>query len=65
MYERSVPDPRTAVLDRLSRAHTRFLISERRAWRNGSRAEAEGAHRVALWILRAYAAERDDEPVTR
>lgn len=53
-------DPRTAVLDRLRAAHTRYIAIERKAWRMGETVEAEGAHQMALWILRAYAAERDD-----
>jgi hypothetical protein len=48
---------RSAVLLQLAAAHDRFVATERRAWKRDKKAEAEGAHRVATWLLRAYAAE--------
>jgi hypothetical protein len=56
-------DPRAAVLLRIARAHDRFVIIERKAWKAGDKAEAEGAHIVAIRLLRAYAAEdKDPDP---
>lgn len=53
---------REAVLLQLACAHDHFVEVERRAWKKDNKAEAEGAHRVATWLLRAYAIERDDTP---
>ena len=52
-----VHDPREAVLDRLGEAYERFALREQTLRGEGKVAEAEGAHRYALWILRAYEAE--------
>lgn len=53
-------EPRTEVLLRLPEAHDHFVFTERQAWKEKHEAEAEGAHRIATWIMRAYAGERDD-----
>ncbi len=63
--EKGVPvtepnDPRAAVLTALAIAHDRFEDTERHHRNLEEYAAAEGAHRVSLWLLRAYAAERDD-----
>jgi len=62
MSKPTVIDPREAALLRLDQRHTHFVLTERRAWKTGQTVEAEGAHQVATWLLRAYAAERDDPP---
>lgn len=51
---------RKAVLRQLSEAHDRFAELEQVKWAEGNEAEAEGAHRYANWVLRAYRAEMDD-----
>jgi len=62
MSQPTTVEPRDAALAILERQHTHFVLTERKAWKAGNSAEAEGAHRVAIWLLRAYAAERDDPP---
>lgn len=56
---------RASVLTQLGAAHDHFVALERRAWKADHEAEATGAHRVSTWLLRAYAAERDDVPPVR
>lgn len=51
---------RQACLRRLAEAHDRFAELEQVKWAEGNEAEAEGAHRYANWVLRAYRAEMDD-----
>jgi len=53
-------EARAAVLTRLAVAHDHFEDTERHHRNLEEYAAAEGAHRVSLWLLRAYAAERDD-----
>lgn len=62
MNEPVTIDAREAVLERLGAQHDHYVLVERRAWKRGEKAEAEGAHIVAIRLLRAYAAERDDPP---
>lgn len=52
-------DARENCLDWLAEAYERFAVREQEL-RNqrGKEAEAEGAHRYALWVLRAYEAEQ-------
>lgn len=57
-------EARAAVLMQLGLAHDHFIATERSERKQGHEAAAEGAHRVSVWLLRAYAAERDDLPVT-
>lgn len=57
-------EARAAVLLQLGLAHDHFIATERAERRQGHEAAAEGAHRVSVWLLRAYAAERDDMPVS-
>ena len=52
--------PREAVLARLSKRHDYFVALERNEWKRGHVAEAEGAHRIAMSILRAYVVEDKD-----
>ncbi len=57
---------RAAALTQLALAHDRFVDTEKHHRRLEEHAAAEGAHRVSIWLLRAYAAERDDPmPVKR
>lgn len=59
-------DARTAVLERLRDAANRFTATEQRFTARGRHTEAAGAHRYALWVLRAYTAELDDPtPLSR
>jgi hypothetical protein len=51
---------RAAVLTQLALAHDRFVDTERMHRKHEEYAAAEGAHRVSVWLLRAYAVERDD-----
>lgn len=53
---------RQAVLLQLALAHDHFVSTERQAWKHDRKAEAAGARRVSTYLLRAYAAERDDPP---
>ena len=53
-------EARDATLTQLALAHDRFVDTERHHRRLEEHAAAEGAHRVSIWLLRAYAAERDD-----
>ena len=53
-------DARKAVLRQLAEAHDRFSEQEQVLVFQGMYAEAEGAHQLALWVLRAYRAEMDD-----
>jgi hypothetical protein len=52
-----------ACLAQLADAHDRFSEIEQMAHVHGETVEAEGAHRYALWVLRAYRAELDDPEV--
>jgi hypothetical protein len=62
----TVIDPRQAVLLQLATAHTRLVDAERRLWKAGDTVQAEGAHRLAIAVLRAYTAEdRDPPPAAR
>ncbi len=51
---------RAACLLQLSLSHDRFIDTERMHRKREEHAASEGAHRVSSWLLRAYAAERDD-----
>ena len=51
---------RAAVLFQLAQAHDRYVNVEKNAYGKGEAAEAEGAHQIQAWLLRAYAAEQDD-----
>lgn len=51
---------RQAVLRGLAAAHDRFSEEEQQLRLIGKDVEAEGAHVVAVRILRAYTAEMDD-----
>ena len=51
---------REAVLAAIADAHDRFSEKEQIYTASGQHPEAEGAHRYALWCLRAYRAEMDD-----
>jgi hypothetical protein len=51
---------RQAALHRYAAAHDRFNERELEHRAAGRTAEAEGAHRYALWCLRAYRDELDD-----
>ena len=51
-------DARDAVLDRYAEAYERFALKEQEHRGNGDVVKAEGAHRYALWVLRAYEAEQ-------
>ena len=53
-------DARKAVLRQLAEAHDRFSEREQVLVFEGLYAEAEGAHQMAWWLLRAYRAELDD-----
>ena len=53
---------RENVLDRLAERYEHFAEREQEARNVGKTAISEGAHRYALWILRAYEAESRDEP---
>jgi hypothetical protein len=53
-------EARRNVLTALAIAHDRFVDTERMHRSREEHATAEGAHRVSIWLLRAYAAERDD-----
>jgi hypothetical protein len=53
-------DARQNVLLQLALAHDRFVDTERMHRRREEHALAEGAHRITTWLLRAYAAERDN-----
>jgi len=53
-------EARAAVLTQLALSFDHFVDEERSERRQGHEAAAEGAHRVSIWLLRAYAAERDD-----
>ena len=53
---------RQAVIRQLAKAHDRFAEDEQLLKSLGKHVEAEGAHVMAVRILRAYAAEMDDEP---
>ena len=49
--------PQDAVCDRLIERYQHFTEKERQLRAEGKEAEAEGAHRYATWVIRAYAAE--------
>jgi hypothetical protein len=51
---------RQSCLRQLAQAHDRFSELEQIARAQGDAYDAEGAHRYALWTLRAYRAEMDD-----
>lgn len=52
-------DARENVLDRYADAYERFATREQELrGQRGKEAEAECAHRYALWVLRAYTAEQ-------
>jgi hypothetical protein len=51
---------RQASLRALAAAHDRFATVEQVKWAEGDETEAEGAHKYANWVLRAYRAEMDD-----
>ncbi len=53
-------EARQAVLLQLGLAHDRFIDTERMHRKREEHAASEGPHRVSIWLLRAYAAERDD-----
>lgn len=55
---------RQAALRQLAAAHDRFSEMEQLLYAQGDVVDAEGAHKYAMWTLRAYRAEMDDrEPV--
>jgi hypothetical protein len=51
---------RQSCLRQLAQAHDRFSEMEQILRAQGDTVDAEGAHRYALWTLRAYRAEMDD-----
>ena len=51
------PDPREAVLDRLEKAYEHWTEEERRLQAKGEYADAEAAHKLTLWVVRALDAE--------
>jgi hypothetical protein len=51
---------RQAVLKALVNAHERFSSRETEHRAAGNHVLAEGAHRYAVWCLRAYRSELDD-----
>jgi hypothetical protein len=51
---------RAAAMMQYGLAHDRMIDTERMHRRREEYAAAEGAHRVSIWLLRAYAVERDD-----
>jgi hypothetical protein len=53
-------EARQAVLLQLRGAHDHHVLDERTAWRRGLKGKAEREHDAATWLLRAYAAERDN-----
>lgn len=53
---------RKAVIRQLAAAHDRFAEEEQMLRLIGKDVEAEGAHVMALRILKAYTAEMDDVP---
>lgn len=55
-----VSDAQAAVLLQLAIAHERFTEQERVLAAEGRVAEAEGAHKIALRLVRAYKAEKDN-----
>ena len=60
-------DPREAVLDRLERAYEHWTEEERRLQAKGDYTQAEGAHQVTLYVVRALDAETMNpkpEPLT-
>ena len=59
----ALPAEREAVLRQLARAHDEFSEREQLATLSGHHIEAEGYHRHALWLIRAYRAELDDPEV--
>ena len=62
MTTRNSVDPaREAALYAYAHAHDRFSEREQIHRLNGEDADAEGAHVYALWCLRAYRAELDDQ----
>jgi len=56
---------RASCLLQLGLAHDRFIDLERTHRKREEHAAAEGAHRVSIWLLRAYAAERDDPVIVK
>ncbi len=56
----TVHDPRQAVLRQLAAAYDRLAEEEQILVSEGRYVEAEGAHQVAVRLLRAYTAELDD-----
>ena len=54
-------EAREAVLDRLATAFEKFATKEQEHRSNGDPVKAEGAHRYAQWVLRAYQAEAEPE----
>lgn len=54
----AVSDARDNALDRYAEAYERFATKEQEHRGNGDVVKAEGAHRYALWVLRAYTAEQ-------
>jgi hypothetical protein len=50
-------DPREAVLERLAERYEHFALEEQEVRGRGYVADAEVAHKYALWLLRAYEAE--------
>lgn len=61
MAEPVASDAQLAVLRQLAAAYDRFCELEQVYVAEGRYADAEGAHQFAMWILRAYKAEDDDE----
>ena len=53
---------RTAALYAYGAAHDRFSEREQVHRAKGEVADAEGAHAYAVWCLRAYRAELDNQP---
>jgi hypothetical protein len=56
---------RAAVLRTLATRHDYFAEQEQLLVAEGRYAESQGAHKYALWVLRAYRAEMDDPRVDR
>ena len=51
-------EARENALDRYATAYEFFATKEQEHRGNGDLVKAEGAHRYALWVLRAYTAEQ-------
>jgi len=56
-------DPRKSVLRQLAKAHDNFAEQEQVLLAEGRFVESQGAHELAIIILRAYTAEMDDPEV--